>query len=350
MRLLVRSGHRHLALRQYQHLQEALRRELDTDPDPRIQELHRRIQSGAYAGEPAPPSLPASTQVRNELLTVDEPPLIGREQEMRALQPALDRLFAGRGSLVLLRGNAGIGKSRLAAEIAERVSGLGASVLWGDAYADGQQAPYGPFVVAMESFAIRLSSDGLRAIAGEAAPELARLVPAIATAIGPGTERTKPLDRRRLYGAVAGFLLRLASRSPVMLVLDDLHLADGPSLDLLRYLARTLRDAPLLLLGTERPAAGGLSGSGRPGTTTIVEVEPLDRADVARLVDALLRARSDAALYDAIDGTAQGNPFYIVESVQALAGRGLLDHVGGTWRLRPGAKVPGRQGLRQREA
>src|SRR5215217_1534819 len=153
MRLYALAGQRHQALRQYQHLREALQRELGAEPDAASQRLHQEI---------------------------------------------LGALFAGRGGLVLLGGEAGIGKSRLAMEVAERAAHRGAATLRGAAYEQEKQLPYGPFVEALEGFAGPIRSDELRAPVGDAAPELVRLVPALAAKLGSDRPADPPPDRFRL--------------------------------------------------------------------------------------------------------------------------------------------------------
>jgi DNA-binding SARP family transcriptional activator len=150
MRLLARSGQRHRALRQYEQLRDALQRELDVEPAPHIQELHNQLRSGIIMPGPVAPSTlpltpPAGAQRERTPL-----PLIGREQELTYLRDRIAALAAGHGSVVLIRGAAGVGKSRLLAEAMEQARRLGTLTLQGAASPDQQQRDFGPIVDAIE--------------------------------------------------------------------------------------------------------------------------------------------------------------------------------------------------------
>jgi DNA-binding SARP family transcriptional activator len=200
MRLYALAGQRHQALRQSQQLREALRRELGAEPDAANERLYQEILGGRFpvrAPDIARPESTAAYTVRRPKL----PPLVSRDEELDLLEEVLDALFAGRGGLVLLGGEAGIGKSRLAMEVAERAARRGAATLRGAAYEQEKQLPYGPFVEALEGFAGPMRPDDLRALSGDAVPELVRLVPPprrqarLGPAGGPAAGPLPPLHR-----------------------------------------------------------------------------------------------------------------------------------------------------------
>jgi len=350
MRLYALAGQRHQALRQYQHLREALQRELGAEPDAASQRLHQEILGGRFpvrASDSVQPDNTASYGVRRSKL----PPLVGRDEELDLLEEVLDALFAGRGGLVLLGGEAGIGKSRLAMEVAERAAHRGAATLRGAAYEQEKQLPYGPFVEALEGFAGPIRSDELRALVGDAAPELVRLVPALAAKLGSDRPADPPPDRFRLFTTVAGFLRRLEARAPVVLVLDDLHAADEASLQLLHYLARTGRDSPLFLLGTFRTEEAGstdplgplLAALHRERLSARLDLSRIDPGESEVLVTTLLGGGPcDQTVFEAAYRLAEGNPFYTEEVVQALREGDQLENRDGRWLLRGEvAAVPG---------
>lgn len=342
MRMYALAGQRHQALRQYQQLRGALRRELGADPDAASQHLYEEILAGRFPVRVPDSAQPDST-VAYTLRRSNLPPLVGRDEELELVEEVLDALFAGQGGLVLLGGEAGVGKSRLAMEVAERAARRGATTLRGAAYEQEKQLPYGPFVEALEGFADPIRPDDLRALVGDAVPELARLVPSLAAKLGSDRLAASLPDRFRLFTAVAGFLRRLAARAPVVLVIDDLHAADEASLQLLHYLARTGRDSPLLLLGTLRTEEVGSTDSlgmllaelHRERLSVRLDLSRIDPGESELLVAALLGGEPcEETVFEAVYQLAEGNPFYTEEVVQALREGDQLQHTDGRWRLR----------------
>src|SRR5262245_34487399 len=183
---------------------------------------------------------------------------VGREGELAELHAALGQARSGQGQLYLLVGDAGIGKTRLSEEVSAAALAHGALVLWGRCWEGGGAPPFWPWVQIFRAVAAGLGDDVLREALGDAAAEVGGLSPEIAVRAG-GAVRAAPAaalesehERFPLFDAVTGFLRRLAARQPLMLVLDDLHAADEPSLLLLEFLGRELRSAPLLVVGTYR--------------------------------------------------------------------------------------------------
>src|SRR5262245_51085369 len=166
-------------------------------------------------------------------------------------QPA----FGGRGTTVLLGGEAGVGKTRLALEALERARRQGARLLVGACYEQEGQAPYGLFVEALARYARGQSQAVLADQLGAWAEPLSRLVPAMAVKLGRAeaiSAAQVPGDKQWLFAAAAGFLARLAERVPVVLFLNDLHAADEDSLALTHHLARVGVSSRLLLVGSFR--------------------------------------------------------------------------------------------------
>ncbi|HEU5315316.1 MAG TPA: AAA family ATPase [Chloroflexota bacterium] len=351
MRLYAQTGHRHQALRQDQHLREALRRELDVEPAPASQQLHADILAGRLAPAPPPtaggsttPAAPGGARwISDRADTGGRAALVGRDAEIERIEDALEALFAGRGGLVLLAGEAGIGKSRLAAEVAERVRRRGGTALVGAAYEQEGRLPYGPFVEALDQIGAGVAPGGLRALFGADATDFARLPPVAASAMRA--------DRQRLFAGIADLLRKHAAAGPLLVVLDDLQFADEASLQLLHYLARTMQDCAVLFLGTFRPedadAAGPLEPLGqmvhalqRESLSLRLDLGRLDPRESDLLVAALLDgAPVDRMVFEAVQRLAAGNPFFTEEVVRTLRERGQLQLVGGRWRL-AGEHVP----------
>jgi DNA-binding SARP family transcriptional activator len=344
MRLYAQTGQRHQALRQYQRLSDALRQELDAAPDAAATELHRRIMTDlASAPVPAPYSAAGTASPGTErAMRVSR--LVGRDREMDRLEEALDTLFEGQGELILLIGEAGVGKSRLALEVARRAMRRGALSLGGAAYDYEQQLAYGPFVEALVSFAGQIQSPELHALLEGIAPEITLLAPAIGLMLGTShaPDAGGTLDRHRLFAAVAALLARLEARSPVVIVLDDLHAADEASLQLLHYIARAARRAPRLLIATVRSdelaessrLAQLLTDFHRAGLGLRLDLSRLGRRDSAILVTTLLgNGPSARKVAETVYDLAAGNPLYTEEAVRTLREGGQLQQVDGRWQL-----------------
>ena len=177
--------------------------------------------------------------------------LVGRGAEMEQLQQHWAHAAQGRGHLVLLSGEPGIGKTRLALALMEQARSDGAVVLRGGCYEYEGATPYLPLVEAIREWVHRQSDESLRAALGDNAAELARLAPEIEARLGsqPPNPPLGPAEERlRLFDSVARFLDRIAQQSGLVLFLDDLHWADPGTLALLHYLLRALRESPILLL------------------------------------------------------------------------------------------------------
>ncbi len=164
---------------------------------------------------------------------------VGRERELAELRTALDDTVSGRGQLVMLAGEPGIGKTRTAQELASLAEAKGAQVLWGWCYEENS-LPYLPFVEALRPYVLSLEPEDLRQELGSGASDVARVVSEVRDKLqvelrAPGDPEE---DRYRLMQAISDFLSNAAQPRPLMLVLEDLHDADRGTLDLLTHVAR----------------------------------------------------------------------------------------------------------------
>lgn len=250
-----------------------------------------------------------------------ERPFIGREPERAALAGALAAARCGQGMLVLLAGEAGVGKTRLAEEV---LAEAGGRVLRGGAMQDGTP-PYGPVVAALRAYlrgarAGPSVGDSLSAEGGPLMRHLALLLPEL----GPPPERT---DRDTLFEAIHQAFAAIARREPLSVFLDDLHWSDSTTLELLPVLADALADVPLLVVAAYRsdelprvhPLRRVRADLRRAGRCREIAVEPLDATATAALAAAVLgRSPSPeqaATLYE----RTQGVPFFVEELAAALA-------------------------------
>ncbi len=269
--------------------------------------------------------------------------LIGRQAELQELQELWLRARQGHAHLVLISGEPGIGKTRLAREVRERAHLDGAAVLEGGCYELDAVAPYVPFVEALRKWVEAQSVPALRDQLGAFAPELARLVPEIEARLGPLTPNPPlPADqeRLRLFDNLARFLQSLAGTHGLLIFIDDLHWADQGTLALLRYLLRRMQEARLLVVAPYReaeldrthPLSAALVEWNRERLATRVALSRLSAEETEAMLAALLgEAITSPDLVEAIHRETDGNPFFIEEVVKSLIERGEIFRVEGGW-------------------
>ncbi len=272
--------------------------------------------------------------------------LVGRTAELERLRAAWRAALDGGARLALVSGEPGIGKSRLAREVAVNAHVDGAVVMTGGCYEFEATTPYLPFVEAISGWARAVAPAALAELLGDSAADLARLVPDLGARLGslPAAPALAPHEERlRLFEAIARFLRRLSARRGLLLLLDDLHWADAGTLALLRHLARQLRADRVLLLGTYReveldrrhPLAAALVDWDRDRIATRVPLGRLDRAETEALLATLLQQEHVTAEFgEALHRETEGNPFFTEEVVKALVEQGAIYREGGEWQRR----------------
>lgn len=342
MRLYAAEGSRHHALRQYQACRDALQRELDVSPEPATEALYQEILAGngrTLSARSVPlEAAPLPRAIRRPPATH----VVGRDRILTLLADDLKRVAEGAGGMVLVGGEAGVGKTRLAAEAAREAHRAGMLVLWGASYEQEGQLPYGPFVEALEGYVSTLASGERRAVATQY-PELSRLIPSLALEadIGSGQsghQGSPESERARLFAAMARMLADLAAIKPVLLVLDDLHAADPSSVQLLHHLARAA-DHRWLIVGTYREEdveAGSdfqrlCTAATREGFCRRVDLLRLARQDSDRLAQLLLGGGADQSLLGRLYALSLGNPLFLQEMVRSIQEQGDLGLDGGLW-------------------
>jgi hypothetical protein len=271
---------------------------------------------------------------------------VGREPELAQLADALESSFAGLGQLILLSGEPGIGKSRLADEVAAMARSLGARVVWGRCWEAGGAPAYWPWLQSLRSLVRDVSPARLRSALRAGGAELARLLPEVDTLL-PGlpapTEVDPETDRFRLFEAATSFLKLSAADRPIVVILDDLHAADVPSLLLLRFVADELPDAHLLVVACYRdteltpghPLATTIAELARLPLTLRLSLAGLAEADVRRFIVLISGKTPPDGLAAAIHAETAGNPLFVGEVAQLLVSEGLLERPIATvvWRL-----------------
>ena len=268
---------------------------------------------------------------------------VGRDAEVAEIISAW-KLVASGGErrLVLVAGEPGIGKTRIASELASRVATHGGVALHGWCDED-LSAPYQPWVQALGPFVRAIPDDELAELVGDVAPDLARLLPDVSARLpNVAAPRTADSDteRARAVDAIDAFLEAACARQPMLVVLDDLHWADRPSLVLLRRLLQSDRGGALMLLGTYRdtdvdrrhPLTEVLADLRRMSRVTRIALGGLDEDGLAALL-------ADRAGHDApeafvrllLDDT-DGNPFFVEEVIAHLVETGVIYRRDGEWR------------------
>jgi len=271
---------------------------------------------------------------------------IGRAQEMATLRAAIDAAFGGHASLVMLVGDAGIGKTRLAEEAGEYARLRGAQVLVGRCYEGEAASPYSPFVEVVCEYISTRPDDTLRAEMGDTAPELAKLVPEIRQRISdlpPPQAGGQEVERTRLFDSVASFLVNASKVNPIMLHLEDLHWADKASLQLLQHLARRLKGSRFTVVGTYRdvevdrshPLSTMLAELRRERLYERVLLRGLSESEVKELIQATWQQQVGGgpgeAFVRAILHETEGNPFFIEEVLRHLVESGGMYRRDGSW-------------------
>jgi tetratricopeptide (TPR) repeat protein len=265
-------------------------------------------------------------------------PFVGRQNELARLESALLDALDAQARVILLAGEPGIGKSRIVSELARR-AGARARVIVGRCELDAGAPAYWPWIQVLRAAIEILPADDLAVALGPGAVDLAPFLPELREQL-PGVSVPPPADaaqaRFRLFDAIARVLERISGEMPLLLVLDDLHAADPPSLLCLRFLARQSAAARLLLVATYRDteAESALRD-------TIVDLlrelhverltlAGLDAADTGRLIEAVAGFPVAPALVRRLHADTQGNPFFVSEIVRLLAAEDRLGDVART--------------------
>jgi hypothetical protein len=265
---------------------------------------------------------------------------VGRDREVAELVAGLEDAIGGRGRLFLIAGEPGIGKTWVVEHLARRATDRGTRVLWGRCWEGGGAPPFWPWGQVIGALADDGDEQTLASWVGAAGTaQVAQLVPGLAGRLGtasPPEASTQVSDAARFYlfEAVAGLFRRAASAQPLLLVLEDLHAADEPSLLLLQFLARDLRGARLLVVGTyrdlvaERPLGIGEAVGELVREGQLLNLRGLDREAVKALIETLSGVVPSPARVAAVYDTTEGNPLFVREVVRLLAAQAALERPG----------------------
>jgi hypothetical protein len=247
--------------------------------------------------------------------------MFGRQRELGELRAALRGAEAGRGALVLLVGEPGIGKTRLATAFADDAATAAARVTWGRAWEAGGAPAYWPWIEALRPLATDVATSATNAYRERMAP-LARLLPEVAAFGTPPPASDPGQERFRLFDAAAAFLAHAARERPLVVVLDDLHAADLGTLALLHFVARGVHASRVVLVGTYRDVEARLSADAGAAMARIARegrylaLGRLGRDEIAEWITAVGQGDPDALF-----AVTEGNPLFVAEMLRLARDR-----------------------------
>jgi class 3 adenylate cyclase/tetratricopeptide (TPR) repeat protein len=299
------------------------------------------LENEAVATLRAPPDrTQAAVPIGGFLGALPSGVLVGRETEWNRIMQSMEAVMQGTGRLLLISGEPGIGKTRMAQEVTLKARHWGFLVATGRCYEQEQAVPYYPFLEALVTL-YETCSPSVRAEIPRRWAHLGRLLPdqvGLLPVESKGHE-----DQHLLFRAVTGFIEAIAETVPVALLFDDLHWADDSSLKLLQYLARYTPGFRVLLLGTYRdvdvrrqhPLEAALLDLGREQLVEEVELRRLDQEGTAALLAEILGDKDDLTdLAELVYRRTDGNAFFVQEMLRALVERGDLYRENGRWEIR----------------
>jgi class 3 adenylate cyclase/tetratricopeptide (TPR) repeat protein len=331
------------------------------------------LPDGSDVARASVPDLPAGADPGSFILTDDladqrfpigaflgalpDGALVARGDERRRVEAIIDTVSSGEGRCLLIGGEAGVGKTRLAQEVTLLARNHGFTVLTGRCYQPYSAVPFYPFREALAQ-AHELPGRALRTQLARRWPYLARLLPDVSIPSPPPAANSHE-EQQRLFWAVTGVLEALTGHQesahgpaarPLALLLDDLQWADTSSLELLQHLARLTRGYPILLLGTYRETEGGPRHGGplqrviadldRERLVERIVLNRMDREGTAEFMVASI-GNSDISrrVVDLIHARTEGNPFFTYEVLRALVDRGEIYHDSTGWACREGVEI-----------
>jgi len=263
---------------------------------------------------------------------------VGRQRELEALCIALDTACAGHVRLALLAGEPGIGKTRTALQLTAEASKQDAVIAWGRCHEEAGAPPYRPWAQILATLAAAQDADELRTDLGAGGPDIAEIVPEIRIRLPdldpPPAALSDPSETRfRLFGSITRFLFNHSRRRPLVLILDDLHWADAPTLRLLEFLTQEMTEGRLLVIGTYRDTdvsrrhqlSDTLGALIRAPHAVRLHLSGLDIGDVSQFATTTAGMTLPNWLTSAIHSQTEGNPLFVREVVRFLQQEGHLD-------------------------
>ena len=320
-------GMRDKALEHYYHMQSMLLQQLNLDPLPETQRVFKDIRENTLTLEGKSYKLTTPTHLIGSNISATT--FVGRQQEKKFLFDALEATNQRMGKLVVISGEAGVGKTRLVEEFLYQLSNFPCTILRARCYAQEQGLPFQPIIDAFRAFLLTADVNYIKNLSNLWLAEVAKLLPElhgylphllVSSTLFPDQERN------RLFEGLAQFIAHLSQRESVILFLDDLDAADAPTLELIHFLARRLSTARVLMIGTIRAEAitGNTSLTNllreldRNSRAVIIPLTRFTEAEVLELINrtsGISNNIEDLGQY--LYSETGGNPFFIIEMLKA---------------------------------
>ena len=327
-------------------LESLIIRLLEKDPASRPSSAAEVLQSLEAIDLGSPPEAPSDAAPAGPDPTYGRT-FVGREAELRQLHKAFDTAMSGEGSLFMVVGEPGIGKTTICDQLATYAKLRGGTTLVGHCYEEGSLSlPYLAFVEAMRSYVLDRDADGLRSDLGSGASEVARIVSEVRDRLDvePSDPGDPEQDRYRLMQSVTSFLTNAATVQPLVIVLEDLHDADNGTLDMLTYVSRNLSGARLMIVGTYRdvevdrshPLSSALAELRRVANFDRIGLRGLTADEVQRMMTAISGHDVPSGTSEAVYRQTEGNPLFVQEVLRYLVEEGVLVREDG----RPARQTP----------
>lgn len=341
MRLCHLLGQDAAALNQFEVCRQLLAEELSIEPAPETKALAAEIAARSELVEP--PLLPAAARLVTTpfLERPDRLPLVGRHEELAELLYQAEMAIAGNGGLVLIYGEAGVGKSRLLQTLAQNGRWRGLHTAWGRCYELVTPLPYLPLIDALRASLPVLNDSTLEPLWRA---ELSRLLPELAVEAGLPPSLSPNEEKHRLLEAITRAFMALAEAAPHLVLLEDVHWMDPASLEVLNYILPRLADTRLLFVGTVRPEELAVQeGEQQPAAMLAamadtrllrrLDLKRFDLAETGELVRRILGMTQPAPRFSVrLHLETEGNPFFLIETLWAMIEEGsLFCYEAGEW-------------------
>ena len=304
-------------------------------------EVREALASVSRGSTPAPQ--PGSTDPQADTTNpIYRRTFVGREPEVKQLESAFDAALSGRGSLFMVVGEPGIGKTTITEQLATYVGMRGGKSLVGHSYEEGSLSlPYLPFVEAMRSYVVQGDREELASQLGQGAADVARIVSEVRDRVNvvPSTSSSPEEERFRLFQAFASFLRNASRAQALCVVLEDLHDADKGTMEMLVHLARNLSGTRILLVGTYRdvevdrkhPLSSALAELRRIESFQRIPLRGLSPDEVQRMLSNIAGQEVQYVLAEGVYRQTEGNPLFIQEVIRYAAESGLIKREGDQW-------------------